>query len=135
MQATMTADLPKSLVSSESYKIWRENTSGMQESLTANFIYALKNFWRDYLPKARPSFPQGFEIDHDQYLGIEELGKRSEAWKAIQAKYSGYFKNLHETEAENLSNLHFLKQAHEHFSRIGMIDYAGRVQGMIAKFS
>jgi hypothetical protein len=133
MQVTMIADLLKSAGSSESYKIWKETEGGLEEKMTANFMHALKTYWREYLPKSRPSFPSGFEQDHDVYLNMNDLPKKSEAWKAILAKYSGYFSALHGVEAENISNLYFLKEARSHFEKIGMIDYAGRVKQLIDK--
>lgn len=134
MQVTMTDALPQSRESSPSYRIWSETEGGLEEKMTANFIDAFKNYWKDYLPKARPSFPSGFENDHSNYLAMNDLSKRSEAWKAIQAKYAGYFKALYEVESENRSNLYFLEEARAHFEKMGMADYSGKVRAMIGHY-
>lgn len=107
----------------------------MDSKLTAVFLYGLKTHGKDYLPKANPIFPNGFEMDHNTYLSVNETpAKRSEAWKAILEKYSGYFAALWEVRAENLSNLHFLKEARNHFEKVGMEGNAMKVGTMIARF-
>lgn len=134
MQATMTESLPKFAESSDSFRIWKEADGGIDSKLTAVFIHALQTYWRDYLPKARPRFPDGFERDHDAYLTLDEVPKKSEAWKLIQSKYSGYFKARYESIADDLSNLNFLKEAKAHFEKTGMIGNALKVGSMISKF-
>ena len=134
MQPALIESLPKSKASDPSFMIWQETEGGMSEKLTAVFLYALKTHGRDYLPKANPSFPNGFESDHNDYLSADSQDK-SKVWKVILEKYSGYFKSLWEVKAENLSNLNFLREAKAHFEKIGMDGNAMKVGTMIARFA
>lgn len=134
MQAEVMHSLPKSRVSDPSFQIWQETEGGIDEKRTAVFLFALKTHARDYLPKDRPSFPAGFESDHNDYLSVEPESK-SKAWKVMIEKYAGYFKSLFEVKAENLSNLNFLREAKAHFEKIGMEVNAAKVQTLIARFA
>lgn len=134
MLATATGSLQKSLESDPSFMIWKETDGGVDEKRTAVFLHALKTHGRDYLPKSNPSFPNGFESDHNDYLLVDQQDK-SKGWKVMLEKYSGYFTALWDVRAENLSNLHFLREAKEHFEKIGMGGNALKVQTMIARFA
>lgn len=134
MQAKASDSLPKSKASDPSFQIWQETEGGIDEKLTAVFLFALKTHGRDYLPKELPSFPAGFESDHDDYLLVDQADK-SKAWKVMLEKYSGYFRAKFEVIADNLSNLNFLKEAQSHFRKIGMEGNALKVQTMIDRFN
>jgi hypothetical protein len=133
MQAQVIDSLPKSRVSDPSFRIWQETEGGIDEKLTAVFLYALKTHARDYLPKENPGFPVGFESDHSDYLMVDPADK-SKAWKVMLEKYKGYFERLFEVKADNLSNLNFLREAKAHFEKIGMTGNALKVEALIARF-
>jgi len=133
MQAQVIESLPKSRVSDPSFRIWQETEGGIDEKRTAVFLHALKTHARDYLPKDGPSFPAGFESDHNDYLLVDQADK-SKVWKVILEKYSGYFRTKFETVSDNLSNLNFLREAKAHFEKIGMDGNAVKGGTLIARF-
>ena len=111
------------------FQMWRETDGTTDEKRTAVFIEALTEF--TYTPVSRPRFPQGFEEEHNTYLNIKDLREKSDGWKYLRGKYPGYFKAIDDVISENMSNLHFLKEAKEQFQKLGMTAYVARTEQKI----
>lgn len=60
--------------------------------------------------------------------------EKSEIWKDITFRFSGYLKACYEVKAENESDKKFLKDMMEYFEKIGMLSYAEKCREMLQGF-
>lgn len=132
MSQMMPNCLPKSGERNKYSMLYRETEGNADEKLLAVYIEALKEF--DWNPSLKPMFPTGYPDDHNAYIMIEGDKQKSEAWKALRSKYFGYYEQLDEAIAKDISDLNFLRQAKEHFLKLELKSYADRVDSFIARF-
>ncbi len=119
--------------------IMGDKTVPMIDRLTAVYVRALeKDCFDHYRPLQFPPVPSGWLEAHNAYQSIaEDKGdnkKKSDAWKVMLEKFSGYLKLRDQRKAENDSNLKFLTEMLEHFEKVGLTAHAEKVRNRLRHF-
>jgi hypothetical protein len=106
----------------------------LEERLTANYLNALEpDIFNCYVYKPEPVKPYGWQEAYELYKTTSEKLK-SEAWRSLESKFSGYLKNVREIQSQNDSNLNFLHEMLSHFEKLGMKSNAEKVRNRIGQF-
>jgi len=133
---TETASLLSKYEPNEWLKIMRESST-VEEGITATYIRAMQPDCFNHYRWIRDPFPpQGWHQSHEVYLKVSGKGsEKSEAWRKLEEKYSGYIKACDGVRAANRSNKKFLEDMKAHFEKLGMLSYKQIVEERLQEFS
>jgi len=127
-----TESLPNSK-GNEWVQIMREKAP-LEERLITTYLRALKpDCFDHYRYRREPLMPRGYLEDYQDYQAVS-LEKKPDAWRALSAKYAGYFKACQTAKSENDSDKKFLSEMLECFTRNNMPAQAEKVRIRLLEF-
>lgn len=125
----------KPLRANDFLRIFNSSGDTFEEKMTATYMLAMQEeCFKHYRFRPCPPSPKGFDEDFMFYKGCK-LSEKADVWRTIQAKYSDYFRSIHEIKAMNSSDKHFLTEMKDHFEKIKATTEVFKINDRLNEFN